>query len=174
MKDGGTLNGGSVQSSLVDVCEEDSTSLEDCSLNQWLDAKYLLNCLQGFKSKGIIAYAISVLNEPQNVNPTFPTAKLTPAMEGQIGTKLRTLINSNGFSKTKLIGQSSVYPILSPLTFVRLWAQLGFGIYLPSPIDASGWCCLWWGSFSLLWGKSNRLRRKRTLTTTQDAGYLVS
>lgn len=64
-------------------------------------------------------------------------------MEGQIGTKLRTLMNSNGFSKTKLIGQSSVYPILFSLTFVRLrlGAQLGFGIYLPSPIDASGWCC---------------------------------
>ncbi|KIK09422.1 glycoside hydrolase family 30 protein [Laccaria amethystina LaAM-08-1] len=78
MKDGGTLNGGSLQSSLVDVY-----------------AIYLLKCLQEFKSKGIIAYAISVQNEPQNVNPTSPTAKLTPAMEGQIGTKLRTLMNGN-------------------------------------------------------------------------------
>lgn len=100
MKDGGTLNGGSLQSSLVDVY-----------------ATYLLKCLQGFKSKGITAYAISVQNEPQNVNPTFPTAKLTPVMEGQIGTKLRTLMNSNGFPKTKLIGYehnwdtASTYPV---------------------------------------------------------------
>jgi hypothetical protein len=43
-------------------------------------------------------------------------------------------------SKTKLIGQSGVYDMLFSLTFVRLRAQLGFGIYLPSPIDASGWC----------------------------------
>lgn len=32
MKDSGTLNGGSLQSSLVDVCEEHSTSLEGCVL----------------------------------------------------------------------------------------------------------------------------------------------
>ncbi|KAF8064208.1 glycoside hydrolase [Lyophyllum atratum] len=100
MKDGGTMNGGALKSSLIQTY-----------------ATYLLKCLQGFRSKGISVYAISIQNEPQNVNPTYPTAKLTPAQEGQIGNALRSLMNANGFSGVKLIGyehnwdDASAYPV---------------------------------------------------------------
>ena len=49
-------------------------------------------------------YAINVQNEPQNNNPTYPTATFTPATEAQVANKLRTLLNNNGLSDVKLIG----------------------------------------------------------------------
>jgi O-glycosyl hydrolase len=64
-----------------------------------------LKALQGFQSQGITSlYAISIQNEPENSNPTYPTALVSAAVEGQIGTVLRNLMNNNGFSKVKLIG----------------------------------------------------------------------
>ncbi|KAI0699329.1 glycoside hydrolase [Cerioporus squamosus] len=47
-------------------------------------ANYLLKSLQGYKNKGISVYAISI--------------------QAQIGLALRSLMNSNGFSGTKIIG----------------------------------------------------------------------
>ena len=43
-------------------------------------------------------------NEPENTNPTYPTCKVTAAQEASIGTALRSLMNSNGFSSTKIVG----------------------------------------------------------------------
>ncbi|KAL1738416.1 glycoside hydrolase superfamily, partial [Schizophyllum fasciatum] len=86
MKDSGTMKGGSLQSQYVTPY-----------------ATYLLKCLQGFKNKGINPYAISIQNEPQNNNPTYPTATLTPATEAKIGKALRKLMNNNGFSNVKLV-----------------------------------------------------------------------
>ncbi|KAG6868840.1 hypothetical protein C0993_009377 [Termitomyces sp. T159_Od127] len=68
------------------------------------DPTYLLKAVQGFQSKGIPIYAISIQNEPENSNPTYPTSTLTPAVEGQIGTALRTLLNNNGLSNVRVIG----------------------------------------------------------------------
>ncbi|KAF8890712.1 glycoside hydrolase superfamily [Infundibulicybe gibba] len=68
MKDSGTMNGGSLKSNLASPCL--------CT--------YLLKCLQGFQSNGVKVYAISIQNEPQNSNPTYPTAKLTPTMKGKL------------------------------------------------------------------------------------------
>ena len=67
-------------------------------------ANYLLKSLQGFQSQGIPVYAISIQNEPQNNNPTYPTTVYTPQLEAQVGTALRTLMNNNGFSDTLIIG----------------------------------------------------------------------
>jgi hypothetical protein len=67
-------------------------------------ANYLLKALQGFKNKGITAYAISIQNEPENSNPTYPTCTIPAAQEARIGGTLRTLMNNNGFSSTKIIG----------------------------------------------------------------------
>lgn len=75
------------------------------ALRKFQDATYLLKCVQGFTSKGFRPYAISAQNEPLNTNPTYPTSKLTAAQEAQIGLKLRSLLNSNGFSSTKIIGE---------------------------------------------------------------------
>ncbi|KAF5378899.1 hypothetical protein D9615_006856 [Tricholomella constricta] len=87
MKDSGTMNGGSLKSQYVGNY-----------------ATYLLKAVQGFQSKGIPVYAISIQNEPQNSNPTYPTCTMTPSIEGQIGTGLRTLLNNNGLSGVKVVG----------------------------------------------------------------------
>ncbi|KAH7929968.1 glycoside hydrolase family 30 protein [Leucogyrophana mollusca] len=87
MKSGGTMDGGSLNSQYISTM-----------------ATYLLKSLQGFKSKGIPVYAISIQNEPENSNPTYPTCTMPVATHAQIGLALRTLMNNNGFSSTKLIG----------------------------------------------------------------------
>ncbi|KAF4583637.1 hypothetical protein EYR38_002392 [Pleurotus pulmonarius] len=87
MKDSGTMNGGSLQSQFVSAYP-----------------LYLLKAVQGFQAQGIRVNAISIQNEPQNSNPTYPTCFMTPTVEGQIGTGLRSLLNSNGLSGVKVIG----------------------------------------------------------------------
>ncbi|KAF9230954.1 glycoside hydrolase family 30 protein [Melanogaster broomeanus] len=57
-----------------------------------------------FQSKGIPIYAISIQNEPENSNPTYPTCSMPVSTEAQIGVALRSLMNSNGFGNTKIIG----------------------------------------------------------------------
>jgi hypothetical protein len=42
-------------------------------------------------------------NEPENSNPSYPTAIVTAAQEAQVATALRTLMNNNGFSGTRII-----------------------------------------------------------------------
>ncbi|EPT00467.1 hypothetical protein FOMPIDRAFT_88424 [Fomitopsis schrenkii] len=87
MKDGGSINGGKFYTSQTTTY-----------------ANYLLKSLQGFESKGIPVWAISLQNEPQNSNPTYPTALIDAYWEGQLGSQLRTLMNKNGFSDTLIIG----------------------------------------------------------------------
>ncbi|KAI0789818.1 glycoside hydrolase [Abortiporus biennis] len=87
MKDSGSIDGGNF-------------------LDQYTStfANYLLKAVQGFQSHGIPIYAIGIQNEPQNSNPTYPTCKISASQEAQIGLALRTLLNNNGFSSTKIIG----------------------------------------------------------------------
>ncbi|KAF7314148.1 Glycoside hydrolase family 30 protein [Mycena chlorophos] len=87
MKTTGTMLGGSIESSMLTHYPT-----------------YLLKAVQGFESKGIPIFAISVQNEPENSNPTYPTCTWTPATEGQVGAALRTLLNNNGLSAVHLIG----------------------------------------------------------------------
>ncbi|TDL27029.1 glycoside hydrolase [Rickenella mellea] len=100
MKSTGAMNGGSLQSKYVSIY-----------------AKYLLKCVQGFNSNGIPPYAISIQNEPQNSNPTYPSTLISASQEAQIGTQLRTLLNNNGFSGVRIIGydhnwdDASTYPV---------------------------------------------------------------
>jgi len=65
---------------------------------------YIFKAVQAVKSKGHTVYAVGIQNEPQNSNPTYPTALISPSLEGQIGTQLRTLLNNNGLSSVKIIG----------------------------------------------------------------------
>ncbi|KAF7970960.1 hypothetical protein HWV62_22550 [Athelia sp. TMB] len=58
----------------------------------------------GFKSQGIPVYAISIQNEPENSNPTYPSATIPVAVEAAIGLALRPLMNNNGFSAVHLVG----------------------------------------------------------------------
>ncbi|KAJ7482201.1 glycoside hydrolase [Mycena galericulata] len=101
MKTTGTMDGGSLSSQY-----------------QSIYANYLLKCLQGFQSEGITSlYAISIQNEPQNSDTTYPSTLIPVAQEAQIGIALRALMNSNGFSGVKLIGyehnwdDAGAYPI---------------------------------------------------------------
>jgi len=107
MKTSGTMDGGSLSSSLLNTCGYDSFHQKLVTNAKSADATYLLRCLQGFQNKGIPLYAISIQNEPQNSNPTYPTATLTAAQEAQIGMALRSLMNNNGFGCVRLIGMSS-------------------------------------------------------------------
>ncbi|KAJ7664594.1 glycoside hydrolase family 30 protein, partial [Mycena polygramma] len=100
MKTTGTMNGGTIQSGFVSAYPT-----------------YLLKAVQGFKNQGINVYAVSVQNEPENSNPTYPTCTMTPAIEGQIGAALRTLLNNNGLSGVKVVGyehnwnDAAAYPV---------------------------------------------------------------
>ncbi|KAF7358940.1 Glycoside hydrolase family 30 protein [Mycena sanguinolenta] len=100
MKDSGTMNGGSLKSNLISAYPT-----------------YLLKAVQGFKSRGIPVFAISIQNEAENSNPTYPSCTLTPAIEAEIGTALRTLLNKNGLSAVKIIGyehnwnDAAAYPV---------------------------------------------------------------
>lgn len=100
MKDSKTMKGGALKPDLVDEY-----------------ATYLYKCLQGFISRGIRPYAISIQNEPQNINPTYPTSSYTPALEAQVARSLRSKMKLNGLAGIKVIGYehnwdtAAVYPV---------------------------------------------------------------
>ncbi|KAH6906980.1 glycoside hydrolase superfamily [Coprinopsis sp. MPI-PUGE-AT-0042] len=79
MKSSGSMNGGSM-------------------LLQYTDAQalYLVKSVQGFQAQGFPIYAVSIQNEPQHSNPTYPTCQMTPNIEARIVVRLRSLLNSNG------------------------------------------------------------------------------
>ncbi|KAK2462621.1 hypothetical protein APHAL10511_005354 [Amanita phalloides] len=100
MKNSGTMNGGKL-------------------LPQYYRSypTYLLKAVQGFESKGIPIYAISLQNEPQNNNPTYPTCVIDPDVEAQLGITLRSLLNANGLGNVKIIAyehnwdDATAYPV---------------------------------------------------------------
>ncbi|KAF8883226.1 glycoside hydrolase family 30 protein [Infundibulicybe gibba] len=118
MKDSGTMNGGSLQSQYVNAYPT-----------------YLLKAVQGFQNKGIPVYAISIQNEPQNSDPTYPTCTMTPAVEGQIGNGLRSLLNNNGLSGVKVVGyehnwdDAGAYPVTLMQDAGNSFAGVAFHCY---------------------------------------------
>ncbi|KAI0027735.1 glycoside hydrolase [Vararia minispora EC-137] len=100
MKDSGTMNGGSLNTGMVNTY-----------------ANYLLKTVQGFSSKGTVPWAVSIQNEPENSQGSYPTCSMPANIMAQIGTALRTLLNNNGFSSVKLIGydhnwdNAGTYPV---------------------------------------------------------------
>ena len=56
-------------------------------------------------------------NEPQNENPTYPTALIPASYEAKIGSELRTLMDSNGFKDTIIVAyehnwdDAGAYPV---------------------------------------------------------------
>ncbi|THH04832.1 hypothetical protein EW145_g5236 [Phellinidium pouzarii] len=119
MKTSGTMDGGNFKS-------------------QYLNANYLLKCVQGFSSNGITPYAVGIQNEPENSNPTYPTALLPVSQEAQIGTALRTLLNNNGFSGVKIIGyehnwdDAANYPVQLMQQAENAFAGVSFHCYAGS------------------------------------------
>ncbi|KAI0766447.1 glycoside hydrolase [Trametes elegans] len=87
MKDGGSMKGGSFISSYSNAY-----------------ARYLLKSVQGFRDHGISAYAISIQNEPEHTDDSYPSCILTAGQEAAIGTALRGLLDANGFSSVRIVG----------------------------------------------------------------------
>ncbi|KAJ3835095.1 glucan endo-1,6-beta-glucosidase [Lentinula raphanica] len=87
MKSSGSMDGGSLSSNFVSSY-----------------ATYLFKCLQGFQSKGLTPYAISIQNEPQNSDTTYPSCSMPVSVEAQIGMALRSMMNNNGFGGVRIIG----------------------------------------------------------------------
>ncbi|KAE9384951.1 glycoside hydrolase [Gymnopus androsaceus JB14] len=100
MKTGDAMNGGSLSTDMVQYY-----------------ATYLFKAVEAWDAKGFPVYAVSIQNEVLNSNPTYPTALFTPAVEGQVGTMLRTLLNSSSLSAVKIIGyehnwnDATTYPV---------------------------------------------------------------
>ncbi|KAJ3824321.1 glycoside hydrolase family 30 protein [Lentinula raphanica] len=100
MKDSGTMNGGSMRPDMISFYPT-----------------YLLKAVIGFQGMGIPIYAVSIQNEPQNSNPTYPSCALAPDVEAQIGSALRLLLNDNSLSEVKIIGyehnwdDAGTYPV---------------------------------------------------------------
>jgi len=121
MKDSGSMNGGSLQSQYVSFY-----------------ATYLLKAVQGFQSKGFPIYSISIQNEPQNSNPTYPTCTMTSVVEGQIGTSLRSLLNANGLSGVNIIGyehnwdDAAAYPVQLMNSYANAFIGVAFHCYAGS------------------------------------------
>ncbi|EPQ55645.1 glycoside hydrolase [Gloeophyllum trabeum ATCC 11539] len=87
MKTSGTMDGGDLNTDYINTY-----------------ANYLLKCLQGFQIKNIVPFAISIQNEPENSDSTYPSCYMPVAVEAQIGVALRALMDDNGFSGVRLIG----------------------------------------------------------------------
>ncbi|KAL0564533.1 hypothetical protein V5O48_017513 [Marasmius crinis-equi] len=100
MKSSNTMNGGQLSSNQVQNF-----------------ANYLLKCIQGFQNQGIPIYAISIQNEPQNSDSTYPTTTYTPQLEAQVGQALRSLLNNNALGGVKIIAydhnwnNAATYPV---------------------------------------------------------------
>ncbi|KAF8641342.1 hypothetical protein AX16_010040 [Volvariella volvacea WC 439] len=118
MKTTNTMNGGTIRSEYVSSY-----------------ATYLLKSVQGFQSRGVPIYAISIQNEPQHSNPTYPTCTMTPAQEAQIGGGLRSLLNQNGLGHVKVIGfehnwnSASSYPVQLMQNNANAFAGVAFHCY---------------------------------------------
>jgi len=87
MKDGNTMNGGSLSSQYVSAYPT-----------------YLLKAVQAFKAKGLPVAAVSIQNEPENSNPTYPSCSMTADVQATIAKSLRSLLDSNSLSDIKVIG----------------------------------------------------------------------
>ncbi|KAJ3748371.1 glycoside hydrolase family 30 protein [Lentinula detonsa] len=87
MKDGNTMNGGSLKSGMVSPYPT-----------------YLLKAVQGFKAKNLPVEAISIQNEPQNSNPTYPSCTIDASTQATIAKSLRSLLDQNSLTDVKIIG----------------------------------------------------------------------
>ncbi|KJA27047.1 glycoside hydrolase family 30 protein [Hypholoma sublateritium FD-334 SS-4] len=121
MKDSGTMNGGSLKEQYIEAYPT-----------------YLMKAVQGFQAKGFPVYAISIQNEPQHSNTTYPTCAMTPDVEGRIGRLLRALLNSVGLASVKLIGyehnwdNAGTYPVELMNSYSDAFDGVAFHCYIGS------------------------------------------
>ena len=66
---------------------------------------------------GFLPFSISLQNEPQNSQESYPTMLLPVSQEAAVGMALRTLLDNNGLSDVKIIGydhnwnNAATYPV---------------------------------------------------------------
>jgi len=66
---------------------------------------------------GFLPYTISIQNEPQHSDNSYPTMQLSVSQEAAVGVALRRLLDNNGFSRVKIIGydhnwnNAATYPV---------------------------------------------------------------
>jgi O-glycosyl hydrolase len=100
MKDSGTMKGGSLAGQYYSSYPT-----------------YLLKSVQAVKNAGFNVYAISIQNEPENNNPTYPTCVYSASQNAQIAGALKTLLNNNGLGSVKVLAyehnwdHASSYPV---------------------------------------------------------------
>ncbi|KAF9075456.1 glycoside hydrolase superfamily [Rhodocollybia butyracea] len=87
MKTTDTLNGGSLKSEMVSIYHT-----------------YLLKAVQGFNNMSLPVHAISIQNEPENSNPTYPSCNIPADQQATIAKSLRAELNNNNLSSVKIIG----------------------------------------------------------------------
>lgn len=122
MKTSGSLNGGQLKSGYEKTF-----------------AQYLFKCVQGMNGKGLRPYAVSLQNEPQNADSTYPTMLLPVSQAASVGQTLRTLLDSNGFTDIKIIGfehnwdNAGTYPVQLMQQAPSAFAGSSFHCYAGSP-----------------------------------------
>jgi len=120
------LNGGSLNSNMVSAYPT-----------------YLLKAVQGFKAKGLPIDAVSVQNEPENSNPTYPSCYMAADQYATIGQSLRTLLNNNDLSDVKVIGyehnwnDAATYPVPMVGAAPNAFAGVAFHCYAGTPNDTT-------------------------------------
>ncbi|KIK56318.1 glycoside hydrolase family 30 protein [Collybiopsis luxurians FD-317 M1] len=87
MKDSVTMDGGSLEANLTTAY-----------------SAYLLNAVKSYFKEGFTVYAVSIQNEPENNDKTYPSATMTAVVQARIGKSLRTLLDQNNFNNVKIIG----------------------------------------------------------------------
>lgn len=116
MKTSSSINGGSLMTGYEKLCEAVNPLLVLVS-NTLVVAQYLFKAVQALAQKGLTPYAVSCQNEPQNSNPTYPTMLLSASQEALVGSTLRSLLDSNGYSSIKIIAydhnwdNAGTYPV---------------------------------------------------------------
>ena len=80
-------------------------------------ANYLFKCVQGMSGLGFQPYTISLQNEPQHSDGSYPTMLLSVSQEAAVGVALQRLLDNNGFSGVKIVGydhnwnNAAMYPV---------------------------------------------------------------
>jgi len=106
MKDSGTALGGSVLPQYTGICVWRRVSYNRCLVltSCGSDTQYLMKVLEGFATKGLVPYALSIQNQPLNENYTYPTTTYTAQTEASVAKMMKELLLKKGWIGLKLIG----------------------------------------------------------------------
>jgi glucosylceramidase len=83
-------------------CKGDSDYLSPLFEGEY--ARYLSDYVAAYSSKNIPISYVSLGNEPQNCNTTYPTMEMAPPQEARVATDLRSMLNASGFRDVSILG----------------------------------------------------------------------